>query len=305
MKTSTLKTFIYAIVIYHINLVNCVELNISKYDEALVKALDCYYDDIPTRFFFPKSIPITTITDGSTKLWSAKRGEECRMIIVRLRGTRPVVIHISPMDSKTCLKRPWVEIHRSDEAWKTGFFSRLLFTHLKRDKTLVDLKEFPRSTDSFSLDLSLEKDTEKCVVADYHTGNLPCRIHIPQISNYASEVRFGDEDLWRASEYGEYCTSAVTMLEKGKPRLIQLIFSDSSALNAIYCMREDYGWIHILGSEFEEKMVELLNEATAHEYADEDLQKASGYYSGEEDDDDNINTEEGLSEKLLSGSKQN
>lgn len=174
------------------------------------ETFDVHLDDVPTRVFISQGDTfVSVVKDGGLTVWSGVEGERCTYLTVHFGGLdkkEPLLVHIH----KESTGRPeHLLFKKKNGVWTSaeGF-----------GPALVEFREKVSAVTHFTLDVN----GSPLVTADTfeaHQFKVPTRFFFPKLGHHATEVKYGDQTVWKAGD-GERVFLSKIHLKDAEPVLL-------------------------------------------------------------------------------------
>ncbi|EKX72402.1 signal peptide containing protein [Theileria equi strain WA] len=185
-------------------------LDISRPDPQIFHSFDYYYDDVEARLIVPqRRLCIAKIMNGSEPVWMSSFRKTTEYIKVYLRNGAPELVNTVVSVIPT--------LHNTYFELNDGKWTHSLETHLDKFKTL---KVIPASFHSFSLNISVIKDTEHCTSFEVVILGTSTRYFFPKYSHYAVRVQDGEKALWTSDGHSKCISCTIFTYPSGKQQLV-------------------------------------------------------------------------------------
>ncbi|EKX73105.1 hypothetical protein BEWA_051570 [Theileria equi strain WA] len=210
--------------VLRLNPVVPVTVNLGTVDETRCQMFDTYYDDVPTKMFFPVGdYVITKVVYGDLHIWEGQPGDKCVYFLVNIKDGRPAYVsfHTEEFDGLKCV------------------YSRKF---AGEDLKVVSFKDFTKTFQAmqlgtpfrsvFTLDIRSTEGSEKFkhFVTDY--VGVPTKFLIAKPGYHATKVVDGNQVIWEGKPGSsknnkkdvQRCHILKVHYDNGKPYLMQLCY---------------------------------------------------------------------------------
>ncbi|EKX72337.1 hypothetical protein BEWA_048040 [Theileria equi strain WA] len=231
----------------------------NNYGDERFKVYNFVLDGIQTRLVIPQNENyIGKITDGNDVIWEPEGKEKGLQANIYLGNDVPAILDLTTSARGGFGRALFV---KDGNVWlpKTEETERMY------NVVSWNLRKIARSPLAFNIDLSIDRDTERCAVVNFDIKGVVTRMHIPKYGFRAHGVYYGKEEVWRCSSSKDYvgwipskfrATFAKVHFKNGKPHLAHVIVRrlDDTAVSYYYV------WQRMEWKENEELFVTELDE---------------------------------------------
>ncbi|EKX72717.1 signal peptide containing protein [Theileria equi strain WA] len=223
-------------------------LKLTKPDDSIYQSFDYYHDDNHIKLVLPQEGVIVTKISENRGIWTGKAGETLEYAKVYLKKDGKLqFVRVWKRDSSgiNCLNYTRGRIYGWSE------FKGDISTKINPLKVATEHKG-----DSI-IDLKKDEDTKKCRIFSVNFLGVPTRSYSPKPGYYATEVKDGDESLWKASEGTDEKCLSCELYTKDEPFIVLLTIKGANRNENIYLEKADQKWREIEKTDFDKKLEKL------------------------------------------------
>ncbi|AFZ79498.1 hypothetical protein BEWA_023470 [Theileria equi strain WA] len=213
------------------------------------QSFEYHHDDSHIKLVLPQGgVIVTKLLESRSTIWTGKTGEVLEYAKVYLKK-----------DGKPEFVRVWKKGYSGINC--LNYTKNILnnwskFTGNINDK-INPLKVATEHKGDFIIDLQNEEDTDECRIFEAELLGVTTRHFYPKPGYYATEVKDGDESLWKASESTDEKCLSCDVYTKDEERILYLSKRKNGKRDDASFEFSDGEWKNITEKEFNDKMNEL------------------------------------------------
>ncbi|EKX72794.1 conserved hypothetical protein [Theileria equi strain WA] len=213
-------------------------------------SFEYYHDENHIKLVLPQEGVIVTKISESRSVWTGKTGEVLEYAKAYLnKDGKPGFVRVWKRDSSgvKCVNYTTGRVYGWSE------FKGDISIKINPLKVPVERKG------DFVIDLKKDEDTKKCRIFSVNFLGVPTRSYSPKPGYYATEVKDGDESLWKASEGTDERCLSCDVYTKDEERILSITKKKNDKTDDASFEFSDGEWKHITEDEFHRKFQAMVD----------------------------------------------